>query len=28
VISFIGRGNRCTRRKPPIWPKSLTNFIT
>jgi hypothetical protein len=26
--SFIGGGNRRTRRKPPICRKSLTNFIT
>jgi hypothetical protein len=26
--SFIGGGNRSTRRKPPTWRKSLTNFIT
>jgi hypothetical protein len=28
VVSFIGRGNRRTRRKPPNCRKSLTNFIT
>jgi hypothetical protein len=27
VDSFIGGGNRITRRKTPICPKSLTNFI-
>ena len=27
-VSFIGGGNRSTRRKPPICRKSLTNFIT
>ena len=27
-VSFIGGWNRSTRRKPPIWRKSLTNFIT
>jgi hypothetical protein len=27
-VSFIGRGNRTTRRKPPTCRKSLTNFIT
>jgi hypothetical protein len=26
--SFIGGGNRSTRRKPPTCRKSLTNFIT
>ncbi len=26
--SFIGGGNRRTRRKPPTCRKSLTNFIT
>ena len=25
---FIGGGNQSTQRKPPIWCKSLTNFIT
>jgi len=28
AISFIGGGNRRTRRKPPTYRKSLTNFIT
>ena len=28
AISFIGGGNRGTRRKPPTCHKSLTNFIT
>jgi hypothetical protein len=28
AVSFIGGGNRCTRRNPPICRKSLTNFIT
>jgi hypothetical protein len=28
AVSFIGGGNRSTRRKPPTYPKSLTNFIT
>ena len=28
VVSFIGGGNRSTRRKPPTGRKSLTNFIT
>jgi hypothetical protein len=28
AVSFIGRGNRSTRRKPPTCHKSLTNFIT
>jgi len=23
AVSFIGRGNRCTRRKPPTCRKSL-----
>ena len=27
-ISFIGGGNRSTRRKPPTCHKSLTNFMT
>jgi len=27
-VSFIGRGNRSTRRKPPTCRKSLTNCIT
>ena len=27
AVSFIGVGNRSTRRKPPTWRKSLTNFI-
>ena len=27
-VSFIGGGNRSTRRKPPTCRKSLTNFIT
>ena len=25
---FTGGGNQSTRRKPPIYHKSLTNFIT
>jgi len=25
-VSFIGGGNRSTRRKPPTWHKSLTSF--
>jgi hypothetical protein len=28
AVSFIGGGNRSTRRKPPTCRKSLTNFIT
>jgi hypothetical protein len=28
AVSFIGGGNRTTRRKPSICLKSLTNFIT
>jgi hypothetical protein len=28
VVSFIGGGNRSTRRKPPTCCKSLTSFIT
>ena len=28
AVSFIGGGNRRTRRKPPTCLKSLTNFIT
>jgi hypothetical protein len=28
VISFIGGGNRRTKRKPPTCRMSLTNFIT
>jgi hypothetical protein len=28
AISFIGGGNRSTRRKPPTCTKSLTNIIT
>jgi hypothetical protein len=28
AVSFIGGGNRSTRRKPSICRKSLTNFIT
>jgi hypothetical protein len=28
AVSFIGGGNRRTRRKPPTWHKSLTNSIT
>ena len=28
AVSFIGRGKRMTRRKPPTCRKSLTNFIT
>jgi hypothetical protein len=27
VVSFIGGGNRSTRRKPPSYRKSLTNFM-
>jgi len=27
-VSFVGGGNRNTRRKPPTCRKSLTNFIT
>jgi hypothetical protein len=27
AVSFIGRWNRSTQRKPPTCPKSLTNFI-
>jgi len=27
-VSFIGGGNCSTRRKPPTYLKSLTNFIT
>jgi len=27
AVSFIGGGNRKTRRKPPTCRKSLTNFI-
>jgi len=27
-ISFLGGGNRSTRRKPPTCHKSLENFIT
>jgi hypothetical protein len=27
AVSFIGGGNRNTRRKPPICRKSLTNFL-
>jgi hypothetical protein len=27
AVSFIGGGNRGTRRKPPTCPKSLTSFI-
>jgi len=27
VVSFIGGGNRSTRRKPPNWRKSLTKCI-
>ena len=27
-VNFIGRGNRCTRRKPPTCPKSLPTCIT
>ena len=27
AISFIGGGNRSTRKKPPTFHKSLTNFI-
>jgi len=26
VVSFIGEGNRSTRRKPSTWHKSLTNY--
>jgi hypothetical protein len=28
AVSFIGRGNRSTRKKPPACHKLLTNFIT
>jgi hypothetical protein len=28
AVSFIDGGNRSTQRKPPIFRKSLTNFIT
>jgi len=28
AVSFIGGGNRSTRRKPPTCRKSLANFIT
>jgi len=28
AVSFIGGGNRSSRRKPPIWCKSLTHLIT
>jgi hypothetical protein len=28
AVSFIGGGNRSTKRNPPICHKSLTNFIT
>jgi hypothetical protein len=28
AVSFIGGGNRSTRRKPPTCRKSPTNFIT
>jgi hypothetical protein len=28
AVSFIGGGNRSTRRKPQTCHKSLTNFIT
>jgi hypothetical protein len=28
VVSFIGGGNRSTRRKQPTCRKSLTNFTT
>ena len=28
AVSFIGGGNKSTRRKPPTYHKSLTNFIT
>jgi hypothetical protein len=28
AVSFIGEGNRSTRRKPPTCRKSLTKFIT
>jgi len=28
AVSFIGGGNRSTRRKPSTCHKSLTNFIT
>jgi hypothetical protein len=27
AVSFIGGGNRNTRRKPPICRQSLTNFL-
>ena len=28
AVSFIGAGNRSTRKKPPACRKSLTNFST
>jgi len=28
AVSFIGGGNRSTRKKTPAYRKSLTNFIT
>jgi len=28
AVSFIGGGNRSTRRKLPTYRKSLTNFIS
>ena len=28
TVSFIGGGNRRTRRKPPTSRKSLTDFVT
>jgi hypothetical protein len=28
AVSFIGKGNQSTRRKPPTCRKLLTNFIT
>jgi len=28
AVSFIRGGNQSTRRKPPTYHKSLTNFIT
>ena len=28
AVSFIGEGNRSTRRKSPSYRKSMTNFIT
>jgi len=28
MYSFIGGGNRSTRKKPPTYRKSLTNIMT